>query len=66
MLLAWRLEQVLSKDEILEALSEPHLFGAGTYGIDGAAQTYFDKPAQLTLSEAALLASLPKALRAWP
>ncbi|UAL12943.1 PBP1A family penicillin-binding protein [Caulobacter segnis] len=62
MLLAWRLEQVLSKDEILELYLNRIYFGAGTYGIDGAAQTYFDKPAsQLTLSEAALLASLPKA-----
>ena len=62
MLLAWRLEQVLSKDEILELYLNRIYFGAGTYGIDGAAQTYFDKPAsQLTVSEAALLASLPKA-----
>lgn len=62
MLLAWRLEQVLSKDEILELYLNRIYFGAGTYGLDGAAQTYFGKPAsQLTLSEAALLASLPKA-----
>lgn len=62
MLLAWRLEQVLSKDEILEIYLNRIYFGAGTYGLDGAAQTYFGKPAsQLTLSEAALLASLPKA-----
>jgi len=62
MLLAWRLEQVLGKDEILELYLNRIYFGAGTYGLDGAAQTYFGKPAsQLTLSEAALLASLPKA-----
>lgn len=62
MLLAWKLEQVLSKDEILELYLNRIYFGAGTYGVDGAAQTYFGKPAsQLTLSEAALLASLPKA-----
>lgn len=62
MLLAWRLEQVLSKDEILELYLNRIYFGAGTYGLDGAAQTYFGKSAsQLTLSEAALLASLPKA-----
>lgn len=62
MLLAWRLEQVLTKDEILELYLNRIYFGAGTYGVDGAAQTYFGKPAsQLTLSEAALLASLPKA-----
>jgi penicillin-binding protein 1A len=62
MLLAWKLEQVLSKDEILELYLNRIYFGAGTYGVDGASQTYFGKPAsQLTLSEAALLASLPKA-----
>ncbi|PIB93853.1 PBP1A family penicillin-binding protein [Caulobacter sp. FWC2] len=62
MLLAWRLEQVLTKDEILELYLNRIYFGAGTYGVDGASQTYFGKPAsQLTLSEAALLASLPKA-----
>ena len=62
MLLAWKLEQVLTKDEILELYLNRIYFGAGTYGVDGASQTYFGKPAsQLTLSEAALLASLPKA-----
>ncbi|KQV62766.1 MULTISPECIES: PBP1A family penicillin-binding protein [unclassified Caulobacter] len=62
MLLAWKLEQVLSKDEILELYLNRIYFGAGTYGVDGASQTYFGKPAsQLTLSESALLASLPKA-----
>lgn len=62
MLLAYKLEQVLSKDEILELYLNRIYFGAGTYGVDGASQTYFGKPAsQLTLSEAALLASLPKA-----
>jgi penicillin-binding protein 1A len=62
MLLAYRLEQVLTKDEILEIYLNRIYFGAGTYGLDGAAQTYFGKSAsQLTLSEAALLASLPKA-----
>lgn len=62
MLLAWKLEQVLTKDEILELYLNRIYFGAGTFGVDGASQTYFGKPAsQLTLSESALLASLPKA-----
>lgn len=62
MLLAYKLEQVLTKDEILELYLNRIYFGAGTYGVDGASQTYFGKPAsQLTLSESALLASLPKA-----
>ncbi|MGR4863029.1 multimodular transpeptidase-transglycosylase PbpC [Caulobacter sp. LARHSG274] len=60
--LAHRLEQVLSKDEVLELYLNRVFFGANTFGVDGASLTYFGKPAsQLTLSEAALLASLPKA-----
>jgi len=62
MLMAHRLEQVLSKDEVLELYLNRVFFGANTFGVDGASPTYFGKPAsQLTLSEAALLASLPKA-----
>lgn len=60
--LAQRLEARLSKDEVLELYLNRVYFGADTYGIDGAARSYFGKPAgQLTLSEAALLAALPKA-----
>ena len=60
--MAMRLEKALSKDEILELYINRTFFGASTFGIDGASRTYFGKPAsQLTLSEAALLASLPKA-----
>ena len=62
MYLAWKLERVLTKDEVLELYLNRVYFGAGTYGVDGAALTYFNKPAsQLTLSESALLASLLKA-----
>ncbi|MBW8860365.1 MAG: transglycosylase domain-containing protein, partial [Caulobacter sp.] len=62
MLMAYRLERVLTKDEVLELYLNRVFFGANTFGVDGAARTYFGKPAsQLTLSEAALLASLPKA-----
>ncbi|TCS12127.1 PBP1A family penicillin-binding protein [Caulobacter sp. BK020] len=62
MLMAWRLERVLSKDEVLELYLNRVFFGANTFGVDGASRTYFGKPAsQLSLSEAALLASLPKA-----
>jgi penicillin-binding protein 1A len=62
MLMAHRLEQVLSKDEVLELYLNRVFFGANTFGVDGASRTYFGKPAsQLTLSESALLASLPKA-----
>src|SRR5690606_1434409 len=60
--LAHRLEEQLSKDEILELYLNRLFFGANTWGVDGAARTYFGKPArELTLGEAALLAALPKA-----
>lgn len=60
--LALEIEKQMSKDEILELYLNRIYFGANTFGIDGASRTYFDKPAaQLNLSEAALLAALPKA-----
>jgi penicillin-binding protein 1A len=60
--LAYRLEEMLSKDEVLELYLDRIYFGANTFGLDGASRTYFGKPAsQLNLSEAALLAALPKA-----
>lgn len=60
--MAYKLEQVLTKDEVLELYLDRIYFGANTFGLDGAARTYFGKPAsQLTLPEAALLAALPKA-----
>ncbi len=61
-LLASKLEKALSKDEVLELYLNRIFFGANTFGVDGASRTYFGKPAsQLTLSESALLAALPKA-----
>ncbi len=60
--IAWRLEQEMSKDEVLELYLNRIFFGDNAYGIDAASQTYFGKPAsQLDLGQAALLASLPKA-----
>ena len=60
--LAYKLEQMLTKDEVLELYLDRIYFGANTFGLDGASRTYFGKPAtQLNLSEAALLAALPKA-----
>jgi len=60
--MAHRLEQMLTKDEVLELYLNRVYFGANTFGVDGAARTYFGKSApQLTIAEAALLASLPKA-----
>jgi len=61
-LLAYRIERTLSKDEILELYLNKIYLGQGAYGFDEAAQTYFGKPvAQLTLAECAMLAGLPKA-----
>ncbi len=60
--MATRLQKVLTKDEVLELYLNRIFFGANTYGIDGASRAYFGKPAsRMTLAEAALLASLPKA-----
>ncbi|MBX3479916.1 MAG: PBP1A family penicillin-binding protein [Caulobacter sp.] len=60
--MARRLYKVLSRDEILQLYLNRIYFGANTFGIDGASRSYFGKPAtELTIGEAALLASLPKA-----
>ena len=62
MILAHRIEQHFSKQEILYLYLNQIYFGHGAYGIGEAARTYFDKPAsELTISEGALLAGLPKA-----
>jgi len=62
MALALWLERHLSKDEILTIYLNRIYLGAGTYGIDAAAQRYFGKSAsEVSLAEAAMLAGLPKA-----
>lgn len=62
LVLAWRLENYYNKDEILALYLNQIPYGANTYGIEAASQTYFAKPAkELTLNEAALLAAIPKA-----
>ncbi|WP_254548999.1 transglycosylase domain-containing protein [Catellatospora tritici] len=59
---ALSLEQKLSKNEILERYLNIAYFGAGAYGVDAAAHTYFSKnAADLTLGEASLLAGLLQA-----
>ncbi|HXO89829.1 MAG TPA: transglycosylase domain-containing protein, partial [Stellaceae bacterium] len=61
-LLATRIEVALPKNRILELYLNEIYLGAGAYGVAAAAQTYFDKSLdELTLSEAAFLAGLPKA-----
>lgn len=58
-LIASQIEKKYSKDAILERYVNAVYFGAGAYGIEAAAKTYFDKPAsKLTVSESALLAGL--------
>lgn len=60
--LAVRIEQLLSKDEILELYLNKIYLGYRAYGVGAAAQVYFGKTVdQLTLSEIAVIAGLPKA-----
>ena len=61
-LLAIKIEQILSKDRILELYLNQIYLGAGTYGIAAASNRYFDKElSKLTIPEVAYLAALPKA-----
>ncbi|MBI4632329.1 MAG: PBP1A family penicillin-binding protein [Deltaproteobacteria bacterium] len=61
-LLAFKIDRYLTKDEILNLYLNHIYLGHGTYGIEAAAEGYFGKSARyLNLSEAALLAALPKA-----
>ncbi|KMK85538.1 peptidoglycan glycosyltransferase/peptidoglycan DD-transpeptidase MrcA [Pectobacterium brasiliense] len=60
--LAIRIEQMLTKDEILELYLNKIYLGYRAYGVGAAAQVYFGRPVdQLTLSEMAMIAGLPKA-----
>jgi penicillin-binding protein 1A len=61
-ILAKRMEEKLSKDEILYLYLNQIYLGAGAYGVQVAAETYFGKNVdQLNLAEIAMLAGLPKA-----
>ncbi|MFZ5906635.1 MAG: penicillin-binding protein 1A [Nitrospirota bacterium] len=60
--LSVKIEQRYTKDEILGMYLNQAYFGTRAYGIEAASQTYFGKTTgELTLAEAALLASMPKA-----
>lgn len=62
LILARRLESELTKDEILHLYLNNVNFGHGRYGIQEAAQYYFEKDARdLTLAESSLLAGIPQA-----
>lgn len=61
MVLAARLEKILSKDEILEIYLNAIYLGRSSWGVEMAARSYFGKSVgALDLREAALLATLPK------
>jgi penicillin-binding protein 1A len=61
-LVALRMEQVLSKQRILELYLNEIYLGRGSYGVAAAALTYFNKPLdQLDVAECAFLGALPKA-----
>ena len=61
-ILAIRMELIFSKDEILEMYLNQIYYGHGSYGVAAAARTYFGKELKdLTISECAMIASLPKA-----
>jgi penicillin-binding protein 1A len=61
MLLAKRIEDQLTKDEILHLYLNQIYFGHGAYGVEEAARTYYGRSVtKLTLGQAAALASVPK------
>lgn len=64
--LAAEINRTYSKDDILEIYLNEINYGNLAYGIEAAAQTYFDKSAaDLNLAEASLLAGLPQAPALW-
>jgi penicillin-binding protein 1A len=61
-ILAWRIDKLLSKEEILHIYLNQIYLGEGAYGVEAAARIYFGKSAsRLSLGECALLAGLPQA-----
>ncbi|MDI1258477.1 penicillin-binding protein 1A [Aquabacterium sp.] len=66
MLLALKIESLLSKDQILELYMNQIYLGQRAYGFSAACDTYFGKPIKdITVAEAAMLAGLPKAPSAY-
>ena len=65
-LLTFKLEHMLSKDQILEIYMNQIFLGNRAYGFAAASEAYFGKPMKdLTIAEAAMLAGLPKAPSAY-
>jgi penicillin-binding protein 1A len=61
-LLAYKIERTLSKDQILELYMNQIYLGQRAYGFSSAARIYFGKPlSSLSLAQAAMLAGLPQA-----
>ena len=60
-ILSYRLDRMLTKQEILSIYLNEIYLGSGAYGVEAAARTYFNKPAaKLNLAEIAILAGLPQ------
>jgi penicillin-binding protein 1A len=65
-LLTWKIESQLTKDQILEAYMNQIYLGQRAYGFAAASEIYFGKPlAKVSIAEAAMLAGLPKAPSAY-
>ena len=61
-LLTFKLEHMLTKDQILEIYMNEIYLGQRAYGFAAASETYFGKPLKdISIAEAAMLAGLPKA-----
>ena len=61
-ILAWRIDKLMDKDEILHIYLNQIYLGEGAYGVEAASQIYFGKSSsRLSLGECALLAGLPQA-----
>ena len=66
MLLAFKMESVLTKDQILEVYMNQIFLGQRAYGFAAASEIYFGKPLKdITVAEAAMLAGLPQAPSAY-
>jgi len=60
-ILSYQLEQIYSKDEILEMYLNTVYLGEGAYGVQAAAKVYFNKDVEyLNLAECALIAGMPQ------
>jgi len=66
LLLTWKIEKLLSKEQILELYMNQIFLGQRAYGFSAASEIYFGKPvAELNAAEAAMLAGLPVAPSAY-